>query len=47
MSPNHLDRSATEIAGRPYDCPADTIVQISHLADGMDGKRLGYNDLTA
>lgn len=47
MSPKHLDRYVTEYSGRHNDREADTIDQMRHIAQGMVGKRLKYEDLTA
>ncbi len=47
MSPKHLDRYVTEFSGRHNDRERDTIDQMSHIAQGMVGKRLRYSDLIA
>ena len=47
MSAKHLDRYVGEFAGRHNDRERDTIDQMSHIAQGMVGKRLRYNDLIA
>ena len=47
MSPKHLDRYVTEFSGRHNDREADTIDQMQHIAEGMCGKRLRYQDLIA
>ena len=47
ISPKHLDRYATEFAGRHNDRPSDTADQIHNLIGGMEGKRLRYEDLIA
>ena len=47
MSAKHLDRYVTEFSGRHNDRERDTIDQMSHIAEGMVGKRLKYNDLIA
>ncbi len=47
MSPKHLDRYVNEFAGRHNDRPLDTIDQMAHMAKGLDGKRLRYQDLIA
>ena len=47
ISSKHVDRYATEFAGRHNARPLDTIDQIHSLIQGMDGKRLRYKDLTA
>jgi transposase-like protein len=47
MSPKHLERYVTEFAGRHNVRGCDTIVQMTLLAKGLDGKRLRYDDLVA
>ena len=47
MSAKHLDRYVGEFAGRHNDRERDTIDQMSHIAEGMVGKRLKYKDLIA
>ena len=47
MSPKHLDRYVTEFAGRHNDREHDTIDQMGEIVDGMIGKRLTYEQLTA
>ena len=47
FSEKHLDRYVTEFAGRHNDREADTIDMMAHVAHGMVGKRLRYDDLTA
>ncbi len=47
MSAKHLDRYVDEFAGRHNDRPSDTVDQVSHIAQGMVGKRLRYQDLIA
>ena len=47
MSRKHLARYVTEFAGRHNVRDFDTIVQMTMLAKGLDGKRLRYNDLVA
>ena len=47
MSAKHLDRYVTEFSGRHNDRERDTIDQMSHIAQGMVGKRLKYEDLIA
>lgn len=47
MSRKHLVRYVTEFAGRHNVRDFDTIVQMTMLAKGLDGKRLRYNDLVA
>ena len=45
MSPKHLHRYVTEFDGRHNARPLDTIDQMAVMAQGMDGKRLRYQDL--
>ena len=47
MSAKHLDRYIAEFAGRHNVRDRDTISQMSSLVDGMQGKRLRYQDLVA
>ena len=47
MSAKHLDRYVGEFAGRHNARECDTIDQMSHIAQGMVGKRLRYGDLIA
>ena len=47
MSPKHLDRYVAEFEGRHNDRPSDTIDQMRHMAEGMEGRRLRYQDLVA
>ncbi len=47
MSPRHLDRYVTEFAGRHNLHEKDTIDQMTGLVNGMEGKQLRYQDLTA
>ena len=47
MSPKHLHRYVNEFAGRHDDRPLDTQDQMTAIAQGMVGKRLRYEDLTA
>ena len=47
MSVDHLHRYVNEFAGRHNDRPADTRDQMRHIVEGMNGKRLRYNDLIA
>ena len=41
----HLNRYLAEFEGRHNVRPHDTIDQIAVLVSGMDGKRLGYEEL--
>ena len=45
MSVQHLQQYVKEFSGRFNDRPEDTIVQMSNIAHGMDGKRLPYQTL--
>ena len=45
MSEKHLGRYVAEFAGRHNDRPADTTEQMRHIAEGLSGKRLRYQDL--
>ena len=47
MSPKHLERYVCEFEGRHNDRPSNTIDQMRNLANGMEGKRLKYEDLIA
>ena len=47
MSPKHFPRYIREFEGRHNDRPADTISQMTHMVQGMAGKRLRYADLIA
>ena len=47
MSAKHLDRYVTEFAGRHNIREEDTIDQMARVVEGMEGKRLTYDDLTA
>ena len=47
MSPKHLDRYVQEFAGRHNLRELNTIDMMGAMADGMQGKRLRYRDLTA
>ena len=47
MSPKHLDRYVTEFAGRQNVRENDTIDQLGAMVQGMEGKRLTYDELIA
>ena len=47
VSPKHLDRYVAEFSGRHNSRPKDTKDQIAGIIQGMDGKRLRYQDLVA
>ena len=47
MSPKHLHRYVNEFEGRHNNRPLDTAVQMSAMAQGMEGRRLPYQDLIA
>ncbi len=47
MSVKHLDHYVSEFAGRHSVRPLDTLVQMEHLAQGLVGKQLRYQDLAA
>ena len=47
VSADHLHRYVNEFAGRHNDRPSDTRDQMRHVVEGMDGKRLRYQDLIA
>ena len=47
MSPKHLHRYASEFEGRHNSRSNDTINQVRNVIQGMEGKRLRYQDLTA
>ena len=47
MSRKHLQRYVNEFAGRHNLRPMDTITQMESMVNGMDGKRLRYEDLVA
>lgn len=47
VSPKHLHRYINEFSGRHNDRPSDTIEQMAHMVQGMEGKRLRYVDLIA
>ena len=47
MSAKHLARYVTEFAGRHNVRSLDTLAQMTVLAQGLDGKRLRYDDLIA
>ena len=41
----HLGRYVNEFAGRHNDRPKDTLEQMRSIVQGMDGKRLPYEEL--
>ena len=45
MSPKHLQRYVDEFSGRHSIRELDTLDQMAHVAQGMAGKRLRYEDL--
>ena len=47
MSPKHLGRYINEFAVRHNDRPSDTIDQMAHMVQAMEGKQLRYEDLIA
>ena len=47
MSRKHLQRYVNEFAGRHNLRPMDTITQMESMVNGMNGKRLRYQDLVA
>ena len=47
MSPKHVHRYINEYEGRHNDRPSDTIKQMTHMVQGMEGRRLRYQDLIA
>ena len=47
ISPKHLDRYVQEFAGRHNVRWQDTIEQLAAVVDGMEGKRLTYDQLIA
>jgi len=47
MSAKHLQRYVNEFAGRHNLRPLDTIDQMAQVAQGMNGRRLTYKQLTA
>ena len=47
MSPKHLHRYATEFQGRHNDRELDTLEQMEAIVEGMDDKRLRWEDITA
>ena len=47
MSPKHLQRYVTEFAGRHNVRDLDTLMQMTLVARGMDGRRLPWKTLTA
>lgn len=47
MSPKHLDRYVKEFAGRQNQREMDTKEQLELMAQGMEGNRLTYKELTS
>ena len=47
MSEKHLDRYINEFSGRHNSRPLDTLDQMTAMVQGMNGKRLRYQDLTS
>ena len=47
MSPKHLHRYLDEFAGRQNVRENDTIDQLGAMVEGMEGKRLRYDELIA
>ena len=47
MSEKHLHRYVSEFAGRHNDRPRDTGDQMGRIVQGMNAKRLRYEDLIA
>lgn len=47
LSPKHLNRYVQEFAGRHNIRDLDTVVQMSLIAQGLDQKRLRYEDLVS
>ena len=47
LSPRHLDRYVQEFAQRHYVREQDTIEQMATVCNGMESKRLRYDDLVA
>ena len=47
MSPKHLHRYLDEFAGRQNVRENDTIDQLGAMVEGMEGKRLRYQELIA
>jgi transposase-like protein len=45
INPRHLHRYIGEFSGRHNDRPSDTIEQMTHMVQAMEGKRLRYADL--
>jgi hypothetical protein len=45
MSVKHLDRYVKEFVGRQNQRELDTLDQMKHMAQGMEGKRLKYRTL--
>ena len=47
MSAKHLHRYVSKFEGRHNNRPMDTAVQMSVMAQGMEGRQLPYQDLIA
>ncbi len=47
MSVKHLDRYVSEFSGRHNSRGSDTLQQMGKMVQGMDGKRLRYQDLVS
>lgn len=47
VSVKHLDKYSNEFSGRHNHRPLDTIDQIGMMAEGIDGKRMWYDNLIA
>ena len=47
MSPKHLQQYVNEFADSHNGRPSDTSDQMRHIVEGMDGKRLRYEELVS